>query len=86
MSASICTDYIRSAIARHGDRGCFLVGTATDYVNQPDQRMANSDLVICNGLLHHLEDQEVLDVLRLAQEVLKPGGRLICFEPTYLIY
>ena len=42
------------------------------------------DLVMANGVLHHLNDREALHLLTLSREALKPGGRLVtrdgCFE------
>ena len=78
--------YIARAQAQYGARGEFMVGTATHFLTRPDPRLANADLVLCNGLLHHLDDHEVLDVFALAARVLKPTGRMVCLEPTTLAY
>jgi SAM-dependent methyltransferase len=41
------------------------------------------DLVMMNGVLHHLDDGELEDVLRLARRALAPGGRLITMDGYY---
>lgn len=82
----LSASYIARAQARYGARGEFLVGTAADLLAHPDPRLANADLVLCNGLLHHLDDDEVLAVFALAARVLKATGRMVCLEPTTLAY
>ena len=39
------------------------------------------DLVVASGLLHHLDDDDVLRLSRLAASRLEPGGRLITIDP-----
>ncbi len=78
--------YIASAGRAYAGRGVFLVGTAATFLDRPDPRMAGADLVLCTGLLHHLGDDESAQILRLAAAVLRPGGRLVCFEPTFLAH
>jgi len=82
----LSAQYIGHARQRYGARGDFLVGTAADFLAHPDSRLADADLVLCNGLLHHLDDAEVLDVFRLAARLLKPTGRMVCLEPTTLAH
>ena len=82
----ISEDYITQAQQQFGNRGEFLVGTADEWLAETDERLMKADLVICNGLLHHLNDAESLDVLRLAKKILSPGGRMICLEPTFLVH
>ena len=39
------------------------------------------DIVIATGVMHHLDDALVISLLRLAKLALKPGGRLITYDP-----
>ena len=64
----------------------FLVGTAEGFIERLPEPMQDSDLVIINGLLHHLEDNEALTALTLARKALAPGGRLVCVEPSFLVH
>lgn len=82
----LSAQYVARAQAKYPSRGEFLVGTAADFLATPDPRMADADLVLCNGLLHHLDDAEALDVFALAARLLKPTGRMVCLEPTMLAY
>jgi hypothetical protein len=38
------------------------------------------------GLLHHLDDNEVIQALELSKSIINPAGRLVCIEPTFLIH
>lgn len=40
------------------------------------------DIVIAAALMHHLDDHEVTGLLKLALKCLKPGGRLVTFDPA----
>ncbi len=41
------------------------------------------DIVLMMGLIHHLDDQQVTDVLSLARRAMKPGARLFTFDGYY---
>lgn len=41
------------------------------------------DVILAMFVVHHLEDQEAVDLFKLAAAKLKPGGRLITIDPTY---
>lgn len=79
--------YISSAKAKYASDSdkTFLVGVAEDFVDNLPPQMQNADLVIINGLLHHLDDNEALTALKLARKSLAPGGRLVCLEASFLI-
>jgi len=80
----ISENYIKAACKKFPHRGTFLIGTARNFQN--DSRLNRADLVICNGLLHHLNDDEALEVLELSKKIMKSNGRLVCFEPTFLAH
>ena len=73
--------YIAMAQKKHGHRGLFLVGDTKMLEN--DQRLPNTDIVICSGVLHHLDDDEVFRVIKFAYKILKTGGRLVCLDPYW---
>jgi len=73
------TKYIDLAQKAYGHRGLFLVGDTKKL--ETDGRLLNADIVICCTMLHHLDDAQVLHVMRFAHKILKPGGRLVCCEP-----
>ncbi len=41
------------------------------------------DYVIATGVLHHLDDEEVLALFQLAKKVLKKTGKLVTFDGCY---
>lgn len=82
----ISETYIQTARKQFGDRATFLCGTARTFLDRWDDRLDRADLVICMGLLHHLDDGEVADVLEVARRVLTPSGRLAVCEPTFLAH
>ena len=74
--------YIAAARKRYGNRGTFR---CEDVAASVIRDAGAFDLVMANGLLHHLNDDEVRNLLRLAARALKPSGRLVtldgCFVP-----
>jgi SAM-dependent methyltransferase len=82
----ISSNYIESARNRHGSRGTFLVGSTREFRAAPDPRLQNAQLVLCNGLLHHLDNGDAIDVLEFSNEILADDGRLVCCEPVFLAH
>lgn len=72
--------YIDDAVRRYGSRGyfkCSLVEQTTV------DEMAPFDIVLAAGLLHHLDDRQASDLMRLAYSALRQGGRLVTIDPCY---
>jgi len=73
--------YIDDAILRYGKRGhfhCSLVEKATiDHLEL-------FDIVIAVGVLHHLDDDQSLRLLRLAKSALRDSGKLITIDPVFV--
>ena len=76
--------YIRAAQSRFADRGEFVCGTAEQFINEKTELEGAVDLVLTNGLLHHLDDHDAIELLKVSRQLLKPGGRFISIEPTFL--
>lgn len=75
--------YIERALNAFGTQGRFhCKQLQVDDLNE----LPGFDVALAIGLLHHLDDQEALNVLQLAHQSLKPGGRLLtvdpCFDPS----
>ena len=47
---------------------------------------SNSDVILCNGVLHHLKNDEIDDFFKLTSLCLNPHGKIFCFEPTFLLH
>ena len=82
----ISEDYIRRARRRFPTGATFLSGTARDFLDNPDNPLNVADLVFCIGLLHHLNDDEAIEVLELSKRIMKPGGRSVYLEPVFLLH
>lgn len=74
-------DYIASARSNFGEQGEFIVG-GIDDVELAGR--APFDIVVSKGVLHHLDDDQVIAVADLAKSVLGPHGRLVCLEPCFV--
>lgn len=70
--------YIAAASARFGGRGSFLVGGIDDLSNAD---LGRFDLVMAQGVLHHVDDETGSRLFALAARVLDPGGRVITIDP-----
>ena len=84
LGIDVSENYIRSARKKFSGRGTFFLGTASDLVDRDNSHFGSADLVLCTGLLHHLPDGEALEVLELSKRIMKPQGRLVCLEATFL--
>ena len=73
--------YIRHANDRYGDRGVFRCGV---LMAEEANALGPFDVITLMGVLHHMDDATVLDVLRLARGALRPGGRLVALEGCYV--
>jgi 2-polyprenyl-3-methyl-5-hydroxy-6-metoxy-1,4-benzoquinol methylase len=72
--------YIDDATVRYGSRGhfnCNLVEQATLDHLEP------FDIVLAIGVVHHLADEQVGEMMRLAHSALREGGRLVTIDPCY---
>jgi SAM-dependent methyltransferase len=73
--------HIQTASLRFGKAGTFLCG---DFSLAQSLRRDGFDLVMCLGLLHHLDDCQVRALIRMVSDLLRPAGRLICVDPTFI--
>jgi SAM-dependent methyltransferase len=73
--------YVKAARARYGSRAEFRCeAVANLLVSQP----ASFDLVMANGLLHHLTEDEVRHLFAVAGRLLKPTGRVVTFDGCFV--
>lgn len=72
--------YIARAKTRFGQRGNFY---CQELMLSDVEKMPSVDIVLALGLLHHLDDESAIGVLHLAFQALKPGGRLLTFDPCF---
>lgn len=72
--------YINAAQNRFGQRAQFICKCLDEDVLKDQEPF---DIVTAIGVLHHLDDKEVLNLFHLASLALKPGGRLITVDPVF---
>ena len=76
----ISSEYISKAKNIYKERGKFLnIKFDVDEINN----LSDYDIVLLNGVLHHLTDYEAEKIIELANKALKPNGRLISYEGCY---
>lgn len=73
--------YIQAARRRFGSRGHFSCEDVTRAnVAEPE----SFDIVMANGVLHHLDDGAARKLLALAHHAVRPTGRVVLLDPCYL--
>jgi SAM-dependent methyltransferase len=81
VGVDLSPDYIAAARKRYGTQGEFKCQDVADLAaSEP----GSFDLVMANGLLHHLDDNLVAHLMNIARQVLKPGGRLVTLDGCWL--
>lgn len=76
--------YIDSARTTFGDRATFHCGRVNQTSLKVLGQEAAFDLVLAVAITHHLDDDEALQLFKLAYAALKPGGRLISLDCCYV--
>src|SRR4030095_13365244 len=74
-------DYIRAARSQYRRRGEFWCGDASSPRVQ--ELAQGADAFLSLGVLHHLTDQQIGEILALARACLRPSGRFIFYEPSF---
>ncbi|EDN66981.1 conserved hypothetical protein [Beggiatoa sp. PS] len=73
--------YIEAAQKRYGHRATFIC----ERINTTNLgKYSQFDLVLVDGVLHHLDDREALQLFKIAHAALKNGGRLITMDGVFV--
>jgi len=72
--------YIDHAKSRYGDRGTFKCALVDSL---EIGKLPEMDIVLANGLIHHLDDNQVNTLLSIAKSSLAENGRFIAIDPCY---
>lgn len=75
-----------SAARKKSNAGVFFVGDAIKFLEEKSGVIEKVNLIICNGFLHHLNDEEAKNLLGNVRNFLKNGGRCVFLEPVYLLH
>ncbi len=81
LGIDLSPKYIHAANLHYGHLGRFITGNVDSL---SAQQLGQFDLVMANGVLHHLNDQQVQHLLRVARQVLRPGGRLVTLDACWI--
>jgi SAM-dependent methyltransferase len=73
--------YIRKARMSYRQRGEFI---CLDLASVDGDQFGTFDRVFAFGVLHHLSDDLAQQVVELAGQVLRPGGRFATIDPCYV--
>jgi SAM-dependent methyltransferase len=86
VGLDISDAYIQAARIKFKDRGGanFLSGSVEDWMLNPLTYAA--DIVLTNGVLHHVDDENAKKILEFAYRILNDSGRFVFYEPCYLIW
>jgi SAM-dependent methyltransferase len=82
VGLDVSPEYVAAARARYGHRASFHSGSIENWRSESELR--DADLVLCNGVLHHIDDEGVASILRFAESSLRFGGRFIFYETCFL--
>lgn len=74
-------DYIEAARRRWGARGTFYCRKVEAAALPPGDLY---DIVLANGIIHHLDDAEAARLFDIARAALRPGGRLVTYDNVYV--
>jgi SAM-dependent methyltransferase len=81
LGVDISEGYIMRAKADYGVRGNFI---CADITTLDGGALGVFDRAFCFGVLHHLPDTIVAQVLNLVRRVVKPGGVFVTIDPCYV--
>ena len=73
-------NYISYANERYGHRGQFFCRVFdADCVNE----FGSADIVLLNGVLHHMHDDIAMSTLLTVHQALRPGGKFLSLDGCY---
>lgn len=77
-------EYIDNANKKYSNFGDFYCLSA-DRINEgPLKEISNIDLVILKGVFYHLNDKEIIQLLKKLKNKIKPNGEVLSLDPTFL--
>ena len=77
----INSNYIDYAKKKYGDKGNFF---CKKFTQGELKQLPKFDHILLLGILHHLSDKEVYNLLKLSKKVLKKEGSIITEDPVFI--
>ena len=81
VGVDIEKNYIDSAKKKYSKRGTFI---CEDIASFSSKKRNYFDIALASGVLHHLDDDKSIKLLKSAKSILKPGGRLVTLDNVYI--
>lgn len=72
--------YVETARRKYGSKGSFNVGY---FEKHNAMELAPVDIAVVGAVLHHLNDEQAVELFSLLRSVLKPGGRVITLDCAF---
>jgi SAM-dependent methyltransferase len=73
-------EYINFALRRNHKQAHFICGDVADV---DYSRYGRPDIILAEGLLHHLGDEEVCALLQKIKKVINISGRMVSIDPCF---
>ena len=73
--------YINSAKKKYKNRGKFY---CKKFTSRDIKKLPKFDHVLLFGILHHLDDDEIKNLMMLVKKILKKGGNIITEDPILI--
>ncbi len=73
--------YVAQARATFGHRGTFHTGI---FSRRDATALPKVDIAVLSAVLHHLDDDQALDLFASLSSVLKPDGRVVTLDNVYV--
>lgn len=83
MGLDMNSAYIDYARKRFGNKGRFIAQRVSQAVINAISP-SGFDTVLAKGVLHHLNNNEAIQLFEFARSALKPAGRIITFDGCYV--
>ena len=77
----ISKTYIEYAKKKYKKKGVFL---CRNFSQKEIKKLPKFDYILLIGILHHLTNDQILNLLRNIKKTLKKHGRLITLDPIYM--
>ena len=74
-------NYINYAKRKYFGKGTFF---CKKFTEAELKKLPKFDYILLFGLIHHLSDKEVYNLLKLSKKVLKKGGKIITEDPILI--
>lgn len=81
VGLDLSNQYIEHAKKKFAGRGQFICLDANQYIINKQEKF---DIILANGLLHHLDNHEVINLFNIAATGLKKSGRMITLDCCYI--